>query len=125
MIAGGTGITPMLQLVRQIAKDPEDQTKVSLLFASQAEEELYLRDEIEELAKTYPDQFKYWYTIDRSSESWKYSTGYVNADIIKEHMYPPGDDTIVLMCGPPPMINFACSPSLDKLEYNPKLRFAY
>ena len=35
LIAGGTGITPMLQLVRQILKDPEDKTEVSLLFANQ------------------------------------------------------------------------------------------
>ncbi len=35
LIAGGTGITPMLQIIKAIIKDPEDDTKVSLLFANQ------------------------------------------------------------------------------------------
>lgn len=35
MIAGGTGITPMLQLVREVFKDPEDKTNLFLLFANQ------------------------------------------------------------------------------------------
>ncbi|VDI11972.1 cytochrome-b5 reductase, partial [Mytilus galloprovincialis] len=36
MIAGGTGITPMLQLARAIFKDKNDNTEISLLFANQA-----------------------------------------------------------------------------------------
>uniref|UniRef100_A0A0C9R8G9 NADH-cytochrome b5 reductase n=1 Tax=Fopius arisanus TaxID=64838 RepID=A0A0C9R8G9_9HYME len=125
MIAGGTGITPMLQLIRQITKDPEDHTQVSLLFANQTEKDILLREELENLAKNHADQFKLWFTLDTSSESWKYSTGWVNTDMIKEHMFPPAPDTIVLMCGPPPMINFACTPNLDKLGYDTKMRFAY
>lgn len=35
LIAGGTGITPILQIVRAILKDTEDDTEVSLLFANQ------------------------------------------------------------------------------------------
>ena len=35
MIAGGTGITPMYQLIKDIVKHPEDQTKVQLIFANQ------------------------------------------------------------------------------------------
>lgn len=35
MIAGGTGITPMLQMVRQALKDPKDTTELKLLFANQ------------------------------------------------------------------------------------------
>ena len=30
------GITPMLQIIRQIFKDPQDSTSVSLIFANQA-----------------------------------------------------------------------------------------
>jgi len=56
---------------------------------------------------------------------WKYSVGFISSDMISEHLYHPAQDTLVLMCGPPPMINFACIPNLDKLGYDAKLRFSY
>lgn len=56
---------------------------------------------------------------------WTYSSGFVNDEMIKEHLPPPSDETLILMCGPPPMINFACLPNLDKLGYPPQCRFAY
>ncbi len=45
--------------------------------------------------------------------------------MISKHLPPPSDDTIILMCGPPPMINFACNPNLDKLGYNKEMRFSF
>lgn len=125
MIAGGTGITPMLQLIRHILKDPSDETQLALLFANQTEKDILLRDELEEVAAKSPKQFKLWYTVDTPSENWKYSSGFISADMIQQHLFPPGPDTLILMCGPPPMVNFACIPNLDKLGYNPDLRFAY
>ncbi|XP_045763850.1 NADH-cytochrome b5 reductase 2 isoform X2 [Maniola jurtina] len=125
MIAGGTGITPMLQLVRHICTDPTDKTELSLLFANQSEEDILVRPELEKYQREHPEQFKLWYTIDRATEGWQYSTGFINDEMIKNHLFPPGDDVIVLMCGPPPMINFACNPALDKLGYAENLRFAY
>ncbi|XP_017793722.1 PREDICTED: NADH-cytochrome b5 reductase 3 [Habropoda laboriosa] len=125
MLAGGTGITPMLQLIRAIIKDPTDETQTSLLFANQTEKDILLRNELDDIAKNHLDKLKLWYTVDTGSENWSYSTGHINAAMIKDHMFPPSPDTIVLMCGPPPMINFACHPNLDKLGYDAKLRFAY
>ncbi|XP_060831719.1 NADH-cytochrome b5 reductase 3 isoform X1 [Bombus pascuorum] len=125
MLAGGTGITPMLQLIRAIIKDSTDETQVSLLFANQTEKDILLRDELDDIAKNHTYKLKLWYTVDTSSENWPYSTGFINVDMIKNYVFPPSPDTIVLMCGPPPMINFACNPNLDKLGYDPKLRFAY
>lgn len=56
MIAGGTGITPMLQvchslfcgnkrvqIVAAIMKDPTDHTQISLLFANQSEPDILCR----------------------------------------------------------------------------------
>lgn len=125
MIAGGTGIAPMLQLIRSIVKVPTDKTKISLLFANQSEDDILLRHELEEVAKNHPDRFKFWYTVDKSNAGWKYSTGYIDADMISQHMYPPSPDTIVLVCGPPPMISNACTPNLDKLGYDTTRRFIY
>jgi len=125
MIAGGTGITPMLQLIRQVFRDENDRTSLSLLFANQTEEDILLREELEEVQKQYPERFKLWYTVDRPVEDWTYSSGFISADMIKDHLFPPSDDDLVVMCGPPPMINFACIPNLDKLEYNPEMRFSY
>lgn len=68
VILGGTGITPMLQLIRQITRDPKDDTKLSLLFANQTEEDILLRDELEEVVKNHSDQVKVWYTVDRPTE---------------------------------------------------------
>lgn len=126
MIAGGTGITPMLQLVRDILSHPsESHIKLSLLFANQTENDILLHDELDELADKNSVQFRVWYTVDKASESWKYSTGFVNADMIKAHLYEPTKKVITLMCGPPPMINYACIPNLDALGYENDLRFAY
>lgn len=37
LIAGGTGITPMYQLIRAILKNPEDKTKISLVYGNLSE----------------------------------------------------------------------------------------
>uniref|UniRef100_A0A8C3SNE7 cytochrome-b5 reductase n=1 Tax=Chelydra serpentina TaxID=8475 RepID=A0A8C3SNE7_CHESE len=113
MIAGGTGITSMLQVICHITKDP----KVLLFFFKQTEKDILLRAELEEVAKNYPDQFKVWYTLDRPPHDWKYSSGFITADMIKAYLPPPGRDTLILMCGPPPMIQFACQPNLEKVGY--------
>ena len=56
---------------------------------------------------------------------WTYSVGFINDMMTKVNLFPADDSTITLMCGPPPMINFACNPALDKLGYHPDNRFAY
>ncbi|XP_053321154.1 NADH-cytochrome b5 reductase 3 [Spea bombifrons] len=124
MIAGGTGITPMLQLIRAITKDKDDKTICYLLFANQTEKDILLRNELEEIRANHP-RFKLWYTLDRAPEEWDYSQGFVNDDMIKAFIPAPSDDVLVLMCGPPPMVQYAINPSLDKLGYPQDRRFAY
>ncbi|CAO2582719.1 NADH-cytochrome b5 reductase 2 [Lemmus lemmus] len=125
MIAGGTGITPMLQLLRHITKNSSDGTRMSLLFANQTEEDILLRKELEEIATTHLDQFNLWYTLDKPPNGWKYSSGFVTADMIKEHLPPPGEATLILVCGPPRMIQEATHPSLEQLGYTKDMIFTY
>ncbi|KAI5945320.1 NADH-cytochrome b5 reductase 2 [Manis javanica] len=125
MIAGGTGITPMLQLIRHITRDPRDKTRMSLLLGNQTEEDILMRKELEEVARIRPDQFSLWYTLDRPPIGWKYSSGFITADMIKEHLPPPGKSTFILVCGPPPLIQTAAHPNLEKLGYTKDMIFTY
>ncbi|XP_066109922.1 NADH-cytochrome b5 reductase 2 [Saccopteryx bilineata] len=125
MIAGGTGITPMLQLIRRITKNPADRTSISLIFANQTEEDILMRKELEEVARTHPGQFNLWYTLDRPPVGWKYSSGFITADMIKEHLPAPGMSTFILVCGPQPLIQTAAYPNLEKLGYTKDMIFTY
>ena len=117
MIAGGTGITPMLQVMRAVMRDGGDKTQMSLIFANQTEQDILLRDELEALERDN-DNFKLHYTVDRPpAKGWKYDSGFVTAEMIEKHMPPPGKDTQILLCGPPPMIKFAIMPAFEKLGY--------
>lgn len=58
MVAGGTGITPMFQLLCTILENPNDKTKVRLIFANIAEEDILLKGWLDSLAKNYSDRFQ-------------------------------------------------------------------
>ncbi|XP_076152520.1 NADH-cytochrome b5 reductase 3 [Alosa pseudoharengus] len=125
MIAGGTGITPMLQIIRAVMKDPKDQTVCHLLFANQTEKDILLRPELEEVLANHPSRFNLWFTVDKANEDWTYSQGFISEEMVRNHLPPPGDDTLILMCGPPPMIEFACIPNLNKVGHSDTRRFTF
>jgi len=130
MIAGGTGITPMLQVLNAIFRDEKTRdstTTASLLFANQTEEDILVREELEALAKEFPDRFKLQYTLDRPPEGWKGLTGFINKSMIEENVLKNKgtEGTQVLMCGPPPMLKFACIPNLKELSMDESQYFSF
>lgn len=51
MLAGGTGITPMYQILKTVLNDPDDDTECSLVYANQTEEAILLRDEVSDAGR--------------------------------------------------------------------------
>jgi len=45
--------------------------------------------------------------------------------MLREHMPPAADDTLILMCGPPAMVNSACKPNLEALNHAEERCFAF
>ncbi|PHH82196.1 hypothetical protein CDD82_6754 [Ophiocordyceps australis] len=115
MICGGTGITPMFQLIRAICQDDRDVTNVSLIFANKTEEDILLRKQLDEFAKGYSNVSVY-YLIDHPPADWKYGSGHVNQDLISQKIPGPDGDTKVLLCGPPGLVN-ASKKSLVNLGF--------
>lgn len=122
MVAGGTGITPMLQVIRAVLKNPKDKTELWLLFANQTEEDILLRDELESIPK---DRFHLAYTVDRANDNWKGEVGFVNPEMCRKHLPPPGKDTMLFVCGPPPMIKYACEPAFKELGFEEGQWFSF
>jgi len=128
MMAGGTGITPMLQVIAAVLKEPAARApKLSLIFANQTAADILVREELEALVAAHPARFHLHYTLDRppTDGSWKGSTGFIDQAMIREHLPPPGADTLVLMCGPPPMVKFACKQNLEALGYAKDRQLAF
>lgn len=116
MIAGGTGITPMLQVIRAINRGrPLDTTKVDLIFANVNPDDILLKDEIDELAAKDPN-FKVYYVLNNPPEKWDGGVGFVTADMIKEKLPAPGPDMKICICGPPPMVS-ALKKATESLGY--------
>jgi cytochrome-b5 reductase len=133
MLAGGTGITPMYQIIQAIMRDDFDETQVALIFANKTPEDILLRPELDSLASTMQaarGKLHVWYTVDRlplehGPESWHYGIGHVDADMIAAHLPPPSPETLMLMCGPPPFVHYACEPNLEKLGHESENRFVF
>lgn len=118
MIAGGTGITPIFQLLRSVLLDPGDKTEIRVLYSNTALEDILLKSELDELSEKSRGQLKVWYTVDRKpATDWKYDIGRVNEHMLYNHLFPPSSDSVAFLCGPPAMIEHGCIPNLERIGY--------
>ncbi|KAG5221540.1 NADH-cytochrome b5 reductase [Salix suchowensis] len=99
MIAGGTGITPMLQIIRASLKNPMDKTRLSLIYANVNFEDILLKKELDELVDVNSDRFTVYYVLNNAPEGWKGGVGFVTKDQIQTYLPPTADDVKILMCG--------------------------
>ncbi|KAI1075030.1 hypothetical protein F5B20DRAFT_561549 [Whalleya microplaca] len=102
LVAGGTGITPMYQLCRAIFKNPDDKTKVTLIFGNIAEEDILLKREFEDLENTYPNRFRAFYVLGNPPKDWAGGKGFITKELLKTVLPEPKNENIkVFVCGPP------------------------
>ncbi|KAA3476935.1 NADH-cytochrome b5 reductase-like protein isoform X1 [Gossypium australe] len=102
-IAGGTGITPMLQVIEAILKNPDDKTQVSLLYANVSPDDILLKQKLDILAASHPN-LKVFYTVDNPTKTWKGGAGFISKDMVTKGLPGPAEDTLILVCGPPGMM---------------------
>lgn len=103
MVAGGTGITPMYQLLRAMLDDSADTTRIWLLYANRSEDDILLAAELGALAAAHPTRFTLVHTLSRPSAAWTGCTGRVSAEMVTKHMPPAlvdGDAALAFLCGP-------------------------
>lgn len=103
LIGGGTGITPLYQLVHDITKNPEDKTKVQLFYGNVGEGDILIKKELDELAAKHKDQVEIVYFLDKAPENWAGETGYITKEFLQKKLDAPSADGKIFVCGPPPL----------------------
>ena len=131
MLAGGTGITPMIQALHAIlgveSHDPtlvpplrNQDPQVTLLYGSQHSQDILALSLLEDWAATYPQQLQVVHVLSNEPKDSSWSAGRhgrINRELLEEYLPPPsvGDaandnDVLIMVCGPPPMYEALCGP---------------
>lgn len=104
LIAGGSGITPMYQLIQQILNDPKEKTKIKLIFGANTDADLVLKAELDAFEQRFPDRLNVIYTVSNPVEGSPFRKGYVTKELLEQQLVHSANGTDkIFVCGPPSM----------------------
>jgi nitrate reductase (NAD(P)H) len=103
MVCGGSGITPILQVLRGILRDAsQHDTRVWVLDVNRYFDDILCRDELHQLVKEHAERYRLHHTLTGvpAPDGWEYSTGRLNSEMLRSHLPSPAEDRLVCICGP-------------------------
>ncbi|OPY92315.1 MAG: 3-ketosteroid-9-alpha-hydroxylase reductase subunit [Syntrophaceae bacterium PtaU1.Bin231] len=103
-VAGGSGITPIRSLAREIASGGID-AKLTILYGIRTPGEMLFREEFADLQRRLPGRIRITHVCSEPDSSWQGACGFITADCIRRNAGPVGGKTFFL-CGPPEMYRF-------------------
>ncbi len=115
VVAGGTGITPMIAIIRWILAKGLD-VELFLIFSNKTAADIIFREEWERDVLEHTN-FHCYHVLDQPPTGWTQGVGRITADILRAQLPPPGPGTSVFLCGPPPMVE-ALEETLRTLGYS-------
>ncbi|KAI9841522.1 MAG: hypothetical protein M1837_000623 [Sclerophora amabilis] len=102
MISGGSGVTPIFQVLRAVLQDPEDPTRCVVLNGNRLVEDILCRKELEDFATNNPDRCKLFLTLTKAPEKWTGLRGRISGELVQKHV-EKDTETLQLVCGPEAM----------------------
>lgn len=110
-IAGGSGITPLMSMLREVTDRNLDR-RIHLIYGSRDPEDIIFREELEDRASRHHN-LTYSPVISEPPAGYEGYTGFINAELIGKLT---GDTAgkMFYLCGPEAMYRF-CGPELEKL----------
>jgi NAD(P)H-flavin reductase len=118
LILGGSGVTPGYQIIVRILKNIDDKTSIKVIDANKSEGDILMRDEFDDFSREHKDRFEIVHVLSHPGKDWKGLKGHINPDILREHAFEPSDQNVVLLCGPPTMIQKTALPALQDWGYD-------
>ena len=106
MICGGSGITPIFQVLRAVLKDQEDPTSCLVLNGNRLEEDILCREDMDLLLKGNEERCRLLHLLSKGSESWTGLRGRIGKELLEKEVGSCEGRTgeeLVLICGPEAM----------------------
>ena len=97
LLAAGSGITPMISMLRYIA-DLKVSASVMLLYFVRTSKDIIFATELERLKRSLPN-FKYTVCLSQPDDNWTGCSGHLTEQLISQHVPDPLQNTFFL-CGP-------------------------
>ncbi|XP_075553583.1 NADH-cytochrome b5 reductase 2-like [Dermacentor variabilis] len=120
LVAAGSGVTPMLQLLRHVLADGTDKTKIMMIDVNRTEEDIIARRELNGYAKAHAERFSLCHVLSKpptGEGATTYVAGPLTPGIMAEHLPSPTAETIVLLCGPRTFLSDLCKPALNAIGH--------
>ena len=107
MLAGGTGIAPMIQALHALLETAGDTRPMRLLYGSRSPDDILLKTQLDALADAHPDRLAVTYVVgetaddDRAvaNDGWEGETGWVDEGKVRRLAFPPAAGAVVWVCG--------------------------
>jgi len=101
MICGGSGITPIFQVLRAVMQDKHDATTCVVLDGNRLAEDILCKEELDVFASENVDRLKLVHTLTQPPEGWTGLRGRIGAPLLREYCVKDTmEDSLVLICGP-------------------------
>jgi nitrate reductase (NAD(P)H) len=101
MISGGSGITPIFQVLRAVMQDKDDPTTCTVLDGNRLVEDILCKEDLDAFAQENKERCKLLYTLTKAPEDWEGLRGRIAAPLLQEHCVRGEEkDAMVLICGP-------------------------
>lgn len=106
MIAGGSGITPIISIVETVLRQ-RPETRVSLVYGSRAVRDIIFAHRLEALEARFSDRFRVEHVLHAPEEGWSGRRGLLDRTTLDGclDMLEPG--SVYYVCGPTPMMTAA------------------
>jgi len=117
LVAGGSGVVPLMAMIRHRAAAGSD-VPTRLLLSSRSYEEIIYREELDDLAAG-DATLEVVYTLTRSRpEGWSGYDRRIDARMLSEVAWPPEENPLAFVCGPTPLVE-AAGTALVGLGHDP------
>jgi ferredoxin-NADP reductase len=118
LVAGGSGIAPLMAMIRQRAA-VRSPVPVYLLYSSRAYEELIFRQELDQCAADDMD-LRVVYTLTRSQPpGWQGYNRRIDHAMLAEVAWAPEERPLIYICGPTPLVESVATTCVE-LGYAPE-----